>query len=680
MQHAVQLHRAGKLTEAEQIYRQVLSQQPRNPGVLNLLGVLACQAGRHDLAIEMIRQAIAIYPHSPDFHLNLGNALYNSGLLADATSENRQAIALKPRYAQAHSNLGNCLHGLGQLDDAIAAYRQALAIDPGLPQTLDNLGAALRDRGRPAEAIVAHRQSLALRPDSAKCHHHLGNALRDQTLMDEAVAAYEQAIRLDPQNATFHNDRAIALRERGSLDDALLGFRRAVELHPDYSDAQNNLAIVLRDQGLIEQAVAASRRAVELSPASAAFHSNLILFMHYDPRFDPHALLAECRNWGRRHGDPLRNEIAPHPNDRAPGRRLRIGYVSPDFRVHPVGRFMIPLFAVHDPTQFEVFAYAQVARDDEVTNRLRSLCPHWRHTVGLSDAQLAEQIREDRIDILVDLAAHSGCSRLPVFALKPAPVQATYLAYASTTGLEAIDYRITDAYLDPPGESDEFYSEKSVRIESYWCYQPCVENLLETDPPSAATGQITFGCLNNFCKVSPAAMRAWCQILQTVPRSRLLLHAYPGSHRERARQFLVEAAIDPDRLVFAEKLPLADYMRQYERIDICLDPYPYAGGTTTCDALWMGVPVITLAGKTGVSRGGVSILSNAGLPELIAANVQEYIRIAADLAADSDRTKSLRSTLRARLRSSPVMDAPRFARQIEAAFRQMWLNWCAQSF
>jgi protein O-GlcNAc transferase len=664
MQRAVQLHRAGNFAEAEKIYRQVLSEQPKNPGVLNLLGVLAYQVGRPELAIELIRQAIAIHPQAADFHLNLGNVLYAKGLLAEAAAENRQAIRLHPRYAQAHNNLGNCLHDMGLLDEAIASYRHALVIEPGLPETFDNLGTALRDRGLPADAAVAHRQSLALRPDSAKCHHHLGNALRDQNLMDEAVAAYDQAVRLDPENATLHNDRGIALRERGSLEDALGSFQRALALHSDYSDAHNNLAIVLRDQGRIDEALAACREAVRWNPASDVFHSNLILFMHYHPDAEPRALLAESCNWAAIFAEPLKPEIRPHANDRSADRRLKIGYVSGDFRVHPIARFIAPLLAAHDPTQVEIYCYAQVARADATTERLKSLAHQWRVTVGMSDAQLAEQIRRDGIDILIDLSAHTGSSRLKVFARKPAPVQATYLAYAGSTGLSAMDYRITDPYLDPPGTTDDCYCE------------PPIEDLPPSPLPVDSAGFITFGCMNNFCKVSDPAMKTWCAVLAAVPNSRFRLHSYPGSHCARIRRMLADAGVDPQRLSFVGKLPLRQYMEEFQHIDIGLDPFPFPGGTTTCDAMWMGVPVITLSGSTAVSRGGVSLLTSAGLPELIAANTDDYVRLAADLAADAPRLRALRGGLRQRMGGSVLMDAGRFARQMEAAYRRMWRTWC----
>ena len=387
----------------------------------------------------------------------------------------------------------------------------------------------------------------------------------------------------------------------------------------------------------------------------------------------------EHRRWNRQHAEPLKKFIQPHTNDRNPDRRLRIGYVSPDLREHVVGQNLLPLLAKHDHQRVEVFAYAKVPAPDAMTERLRSHTDAWRSLVGLSDAQAADLIRQDRIDILVDLALHTANNCLLVFARKPAPVQVTYLAYAGSSGLTTMDYRLSDPYLDPPGGDESVYSEQTLRLpETYWCYQPVVD-LPPQPPPALEKGFITFGCLNNFCKVNEPLLSLWAEILRGVPHSRLLLHAYEGSPRQHVLEHLQREGIDPHRVSFAGKLPVAVYFQQYHSIDIALDTFPYGGGTTTCDTLWMGVPVVSLAGKTAVGRAGLSILSNVGLPELVANTPEEYVHLAIRLANDLPRLKDLRSTLRQRMQASPLMDAPRFARNVEAAYRQMWRNWCEQA-
>ncbi len=304
----------------------------------------------------------------------------------------------------------------------------------------------------------------------------------------------------------------------------------------------------------------------------------------------------------------------------------------------------------------------------------------WRNIRGLSDEEIANAIRQDQIDILVDLTMHMADNRLLVFARKPAPVQLTYLAYCGTTGLDTMDYRLTDPFLDPPRQTGQLYSEQSIHLpQTYWCYQPVVEAPSLNELPPLKAGHVTFGCLNNFCKVTAPTLAAWRSLLQAVPQSRLLLHAQVGGHRDLAASFFAQRNISPDRLIFVRKVSTAEYMSTYQRIDMALDPFPYGGGTTTCDALWMGVPVVSLAGQTAMGRAGVSILSNVGLPELVAGDSEQYVAIAAALAQDLPRLSELRATLRDRMQASPLMDAPSFARNIEAAYREMWKRWCVKS-
>ena len=348
-------------------------------------------------------------------------------------------------------------------------------------------------------------------------------------------------------------------------------------------------------------------------------------------------LIAEHREWARRHAEPLKAAWLPHGNSREPDRRLRIGYVSPEFKVHPVGRFILPLFVEHDRARFETFCYSGVQSPDELTAEIKSCASGWRDIQLMPDEAVTELIRRDGIDILVDLSMHMGY-RLGIFARKPAPIQITYLAYVGTTGLDAVDYRITDPFLDPPGsESEEDFRREALYIPSYWCYKPTIVDVDPGPPPSVKNGFVTFGSLNNFRKINPAVGAAWSELLHAVPASRLMIHAHEGRHREKLLETFAAGGITSDRISFVGTYPLADYLRQYQSIDIALDTFPYAGGTTTCDALWMGVPVVTLAGDLGVSRSGVSILSNIGMTDLIAKTAEEYVRVAADLAGDAGR-------------------------------------------
>jgi predicted O-linked N-acetylglucosamine transferase (SPINDLY family) len=315
-----------------------------------------------------------------------------------------------------------------------------------------------------------------------------------------------------------------------------------------------------------------------------------------------------------------------------------------------------------------------------MTPQLRQHTDHWRSIVGLSDEQVAELIRQDQIDVMVDLTLHAARNRLLVFARKPAPVQVTYLAYAGTSGLSTMDYRLTDPFMDPAGVNDAHYAEHSFRLpKTYWCYAPTCPEIPVGPLRALAGGGVTFGSLNNFSKINPSVLELWIKILHAVPGSRLVLHAHEGSHRQRVLDLMARAGITPERLSFAGRRSIADYYRGYHEIDIALDPFPFAGGTTSCDALWMGVPLVSLCGQTAVARAGLSLLSNVGLPELVAHTAEDYVRIAAELAGDLPRLAELRATLRARMEQSPLMDAPAFARDIEAAYRTMWRTWCEQS-
>jgi protein O-GlcNAc transferase len=639
-------HRAGRLAEAERIYRQILAQQSDHGDALHGLGIVAAQIGRMDAALDLFRRAVAVCPGNAERQNDFGKASMSSGQLEDAIAAYQSAVRLKPDFASAHNNLGYALLAKGLLDEAIASYRRAISVKPEEPQFHNNLGIALGSAGQFAEAGRVFREAIRLKATFAEAHGNLGNVLAGAGQLDEAIAAY----------------------------------RRAIQIKQDYADAYLNLGVALKDVGQLDEAIECCRHAMRLRPDQIVAHSNLIYFMHFHPAYDAKDILEEARRWNQRYAEPLRKLIQPRVNSREPERVLRIGYVSPDFKEHPIGRFMLELLAGHDRDHFQIFCYADVRRTDEVTELLRQRAAHWRTITGFTDIRLANLIRQDQIDILVDLSMHMGCNRLLLFARKPAPVQVTYLAYCSTTGVEAINYRLTDPHMDPPEMNDAFYSEKSIRLpQTYWCY-PLDEQSPAVGPlPALGNGYVTFGCLNNFCKVSQGCLELWTELLRRVVGSRLILHALEGTHRDRVRDLLKQRGIDPGRLEFVGKMPLAEYLALYQRIDVALDPFPCVGGTTTCDALWMGVPVVTLAGKQAVGRGGVSLLRNIGLPELIAQAPEQYLQIAAELASDRSRLEELHRTLRVRMRASPLMDAERFARAFEAAYRQIWREWCAKA-
>jgi predicted O-linked N-acetylglucosamine transferase (SPINDLY family) len=536
----------------------------------------------------------------------------------------------------------------------------------------------LKDRGHLDEAISAYRQAVALRPGYAEAHNNLGNALRDQGRLDEAVVAYRQAIALRPNLPEAYNNLGNALNDQGQLDEAIDAYRQAIALRPDYAEAHNNLGSALRDQGRLDDVIAACRQAIALKPDYTAAHSRLLFTLRYHAGYDAAAIAEEQRRWNRQHAQPVRRFVVPHRNDRSPDRRLRIGYVSPDFRNHVVGRNLLPLFSQHDRRQFEIIGYAQVLRPDAMTSLFQQSADDWRGIVGLSDEQVAEQIRADRIDLLVDLALHTPDNRLLVFARKPAPVQVTFAGYPGSTGLSMIDYRLSDPYLDPPGMDESIYSEHTIRLpNSFWCYDPLENRDISVNSlPALERGVVTFGCLNSLCKINDDVLALWARVMRQVENSRLLLLAPQGSPRQRTLDRLRHEGIDPGRIEFVSRQSGQAYLELYHRIDLSLDSFPYNGHTTSLDSFWMGVPVVTLVGQTVVGRAGWSQLSNLGLSELAAQTAEQFVRIAVELTEDLPRLKEVRRTLRQRMEHSPLMDASRFARNIEAAYRRMWQRWC----
>ena len=594
----------------------------------------------------------------------------------------REVLGAAPQHAPALHLLGVLAHRAGHPDDAIALMQRAIAIDARTAEYHSNLGAILTARGRFDEAVAACGQAVSLRPDLPEAHYNLGNALRDARRLDEAAAAYERALSLRFGYAQAHNNLANVHKALGRIDEAIAGYRRAIMLEPGYAHACCNLAGALKDIGEVDEALALERRALETAPARPEIHSNLILGLHYPAHIDPRTIVEECRRFDERHALPLRASITPHANERADCRPLRIGFVSPDLRTHPVASFLLPILEARDRAGVRLTCFTTNVEADEVTDRLRAHCDDWVTLFGLSDDAAAARVRDDRIDILFDLSLHTAGNRLLLFARKPAPIQVTYLGLTGTTGLSTMDYRLTDRWLDPPG-SESFSTERPLRLaESAWCYAPPPRSPDVVEPPAIRAGYVTFGCFNNLAKVTPPALDAWAAILNRVPGSRLVLKgAGFRSPRavERFGRAFGERGIDASRVDLLPSEPLLAHLARYGTIDIALDTFPYNGLTTTCEALWMGVPVITLEGRHPLARVGVSLLTNAGLADLLAPGVDAYVERAVHLAADRARRVELRAGLRDRMRRSALMDAPRFARAFEAACRDIWRAWCAQA-
>ena len=641
LNRAIQLHRTGQLAAAAAHYREVLASAPRDANALHLLGLVHREQGEQAQAAELFTRAIAADPSVAPFRLNRGLSLRALGRAAEALEDFRRARELDPALAEAHHQEGNVLKQLGRPAEAVTALSAAAQLAPEAAPIWLNLGVASLESGDPTRAVPSFRRAIALEPSRPEAHNILGVALLAAGELSSARAAFGEALRLNPQFAPAHDNLGRLAKSAGLLDEAIDHFQAAVALRPE--------------------------------PNS---HSNLLLGLNYTDRFAPSEVLAEHRRWNQFHAAGLAPAAPSRFPPRPAGRRIRIGYVSPDFSHHAVSYFIAPVLAAHDRTKFEIFCYASVAAPDRVTERLRGLAEHWRDIVHLNDEAAAALVRADEIDLLIDLAGHTAGHRLGLFARRPAPVQATWIGYPNTTGLETIDYRLTDAISDPPGQTDPFYSEKLVRLPAtFSCYEPDQAAPPVNALPGAASGVITLGSFNNFAKVTPAVIALWARLLRELPTARLLLKSRglgDGSVAGRIRAAFADAGVSSERVILqAEELPVAAHLALYHQVDIALDPFPYNGTTTTCEALWMGVPVVTLAGRTHAARVGASLLTHVGLGHWVAQGPDDYVKIVTAAASNLAQLADLRRTLRDQMANSPLGQADVFTRQLEVVFSDL---------
>ena len=714
MQQALNLHRAGDMRGAAQAYEQILQQHPNTAEAWHMLRVLTHQLGKNDLAATCIERAIKLDPAQAAYHSNLGVVYRTQGKLREAVAQYRLAILRMPDYPEAYNNLGQSLHELKELTDAETQLREALRLRSEYAEARFNLAHVLQSQGRFDEATVEYRKAVRIAPNYADAWNNLGVTLKNLSQFDKAREALETALQHNPQlteawynlaqtwhvqgrlveaidcydrflterpdYAAGHNNLGNAFEDLGEVDRAIACYERALDLRPEMVEALNNLGHAYQVQGRLVEAEESYREALSLQPNNAQVLSNLLFFLNYTPRISQEQLLVEHRRWNELHAAKAQRCVLA--NGRDPARRLRIGYVSPDVRSHPVGNFLEPILAYHDATQFEVTVYADVAVPDLVTMQLEKLAHRWRNTRWVSHDRLAEMVQADEIDILIDLAGHTALGRLSAFARKPAPVQATYLGYPNTTGLDAIDYRLTDAVADPP-EEPNLHSETLVHLEPVFaCYAPPTTAPEPNSLPARVNGFVTFGSLHTLSKLNDSVLDTWARLLKTVVNSRLLIarDTFNGSARERIVAEFKRREIGADRLVLDREMHCGDpHLALYHTIDIALDVFPWSGHTTACEALWMGVPVITLQGNRHAGRMVASTLHGLGHREWIARTMPDYVNIARDLSRDWERLDELRRSLRETLRQSEVCNGAVFTRHLEAAYRKMWTTWCESS-
>jgi len=605
-----------------------------------------------------------------------GNALEDAGQLASAQGLYRQAVAKAPGHARAHLNLGIALAAAGDEDGAIAAYERVLAIDPRHPFGNYNFARLALMRGDLARAEGLIDAAVRAKPDFHQALVVQSNVLDALGKAGPAIAAIEAALRLNPDDAGAWFNLGALLHRQARADDAEPAIRRALALDADNRDAQLLLARVLRDQGFAAQALAAVRPAVERMPQSWTDRSFELLLTLFADDVPPDEVHRRHLRFGADLEQAVPARFRHAADDGAAGRRLRVGYLSGDLVLHPVTFFLLPVLELHDRTQVEVFCYAFSRTSDGLTDRLRGLAEHWRDAAAMTDTQLADAIHADGIDVLVDLGGHTGVARMPVFAQKPAPVQASWIGYLNTSGLTRMDYRLCDARTDPIAIAQPQHTERLVHLPvSQWCYRPMLDEAIAATAPFERNGHVTFGSFNAALKLTDAVLGRWGEALARLPGSRLVA-GNVNSERKRAaiRAELARHGVAADRVEFLPRVPLNKYLDLYNAVDISLDTFPYGGGTTTLDSLWMGVPVATAVGGTSVSRSAASVLAELGMDDWVAPSLDAYVDVIVARASDRDGLRRLRRELRPRLQASPLTDMPRFVRDLEAAYRRMRLD------
>lgn len=746
MRQASQLHRTGRLQDAEAIYQQVLAGDPNHDGALYSLADIARRASLFETAIELLDRAIEINPGDPNYHTLRGQSLRAIDRIDDSIAAYQQALQLKPDSAKVLVSLGIALRKQGQVDQAIAVLRKAIKLRPDMGEAHITLGNVHFQSGQFPQAAEQFRLALRSLPDSAEAHNNLAKVQENLGEVESALDEYAKAVRCNPRYPDAYRNLAALYKGAGDVRQAAEAYGKAIEIrandidallgrgecllelgdmgnalacyehvlahnkespialigsgvihlvigqirkattlleasisaHPLVAEAYVNLGGAYASEARLDEAAAAYGQALALSPANREAQSNCLFILNYDHNVEPDRICAEHRLWG----ESISTSIVPftgHANGRDIDRRLRVGFVSADFRNHSVAYFLEPLLDYLDGGQFEIICYSNSYSEDAVTQRLRAKSNLWRVVKGLPPKQTAELIHSDGIDILFDLAGHTGGESMLTFAHRPAPVQATYLGYPTTTGLPAIGYRLTDWKVDPPG-FESMNTEKPIRMpNSYFCYRPPTKAPDVTPAPCLGNGYITFGSFNSLTKISGPTIDRWAELLKVLPDSKFVIKsknlADDGIRARFLGQF-IDRGIEMGRIeLLAWEGKIESHLALYGRVDVALDCFPYNGATTTCEALWMGVPVVTLAGATHAGRMGLSILSVAGLADLVASNPAEYVRIARQLAMQPDRVQSLRQTLRATVSASPLRDENRFARDFGDGLRTMWREW-----
>lgn len=715
---ALQYYHSGKLELAQASCQEILKKEPNNANILYLLGIIYFQLNNHDSALYHIKRSLRLQRNNADAYVALGTILRQKGTIDDAESAFKKALELNPGIVDAYYHLADIFRGKNQIEEAMRCYKKALELNPGNAQSYYNLGFLQHAKGHFDDAISSFEKAAELNPANLDAYNELGNVFLEKKEFEKAIGCYQHAVRISPDNPTAYINLGIAFSNMGKLGDAIECFQKALSLNPNLEEvyhliglvlirigkfaealesyrillqinpdsvkALTNLGFILSKQGKNDEAIACYQHALRIQPHDLVAHEALLMTMHYSPRYDAKTIFSAHKRFADQCLAPLSLTFPSYVNKCVPNRKLNIGYVSSDFKHSSVAFFIEPVLASHHRQQFEVFCYSSVEEPDETTKRITKLLDNYRDISKLSYKQATELIRQDAIDILIDLSGYTFNNRLQIFTQKPSPVQVSWIGYPDTTGLGMMDYKIVDNHTDPPGMTEQFYTEKLIRLpDCFLCYLPFADSPECGSLPSLSKGSVTFGSFNNFSKISPDNFSLWSEILKRTPNSRFVLKAGALADRktcEYALDMFEKNGIDGERIeLFSWLSSTEEHLALYNHVDIALDTFPYNGTTTTCEALWMGVPVIALAGKTHVSRVGASLLSNVGLPELIASTTEDYIETAVNLAHNMSKLQYLRENLRELMSRSPLTDIKRFIINLEDCYRSIWKQWCTSA-
>ena len=677
-----QLYQAGDLDAAINLGVSISNKFPNHPYSWKVLGAVYGRVGNVSESITSNKKSVSLSPQDSEAHNLLGISLYDAKKFADAEASFRNAIALRSEFAKAHSNLGLTLKEMDRLTDAEISCRNATTLKSSYAEGHLNLGLVLHSLEKFVEAEDSFRCAISLQPKLALAYSNLGLTLFEMNRLRDAEMSCRHALMLELDNAQAHNNLAIILQQLRRFDEAEESYRQAIKFKPDFDQGYSNLAKMFATCGNHKEAQVSFKQAIAINPEDDTTHSHRNFFLNYTTDNSPQEIYQIHMDFEKQFGGLDRRTPLNLPDFMSAKKPLRVGYVSGDLRNHSVAYFLLPILEKHNSEHVEIFCYYNNNVNNQMTDRLRSASDHWRSVYKVSDEDTVELIKNDNIDILVDLSGHSDKNRLLVFAQKPAPIQVTWLGYPNTTGLSAIDYRLTDLVADPVGIADDLHSEELMRLpDGFLCYKGDLTVPPSKVLPSKKNGFTTFGSFNNFSKMSPQVIKVWADILHKVPNSKLILKSSNEVFDEKDYlKLFLEEGISKNRVeIYGRLANYQDHLNLYNLIDICLDTFPYNGATTTCEALWMGVPVIALLGDRHVGRVGASILNSAGLKDFVAEDSDAYIDLATEYAGNEDYLENLRLSLRQKIQSSSLCDADTAARSLETAYKEMWNRYVKES-